>query len=319
MKITEENIITDYLKPLTFNNINSLNLSDDIYYDNKNKIVISTDTYEEGIHFIKSSWPKFFVKKIFRASISDIICKGSKPKVYFLSLSINKINHKWLNSFKDELSKESKKFGLYLGGGDTIRSKKLSVTITVIGEALKKPILRKTSHINDDLYITGNIGDSYIGLNVLLKKFNLGKFNNYFKKSFVEPVIQQKFSEHLHKFASASMDLSDGLILDLSRLCKASKCGAILSFIDLPFSKNLRNISKKKKINLKNVFSRGDDYQILFTSNPKNRNLIKSISKKTNTKISRVGKIIPQKIIKMDDGDKMNNFSTNKTGYIHSF
>ena len=103
--ITENKIIKKYLRKLSFNNNKSLNLEDDVYYDNTKKIVFSTDTYEEGIHFIKSKNPENFTKKIFRSSLSDIICKGCEPKVYFLSLSLNDIDENWLKKFRSEYSK----------------------------------------------------------------------------------------------------------------------------------------------------------------------------------------------------------------------
>ena len=101
--ITENKIIKKYLRKLSFKNKKSLNLEDDVYYDNKKKIVFSTDTYEEGIHFIKSKNPVNFAKKIFRSSISDIISIGCEPIVYFLSLSLYDINESWLKTFSMEL------------------------------------------------------------------------------------------------------------------------------------------------------------------------------------------------------------------------
>ena len=90
MKITEQDIINKYLKKLTFNNKKSLKLNDDVYYDSQKKLIFSTDTYEEGTHFLDASLPEKFVKKIFRSSISDIFAKGVSPTTYFLSLSIPK-------------------------------------------------------------------------------------------------------------------------------------------------------------------------------------------------------------------------------------
>ena len=320
MKITEKEIISKYLRSLTFNNNNSLNLMDDVYYDMKKKIIFSTDTYEEGIHFLNSVNSVKFIKKIFRSSISDIICKGCKPTTYFLSLSINKLKKKWLKNLKKELTKESKKFGIFLGGGDTVKSKKrLSVTISVIGDVVKKPILRSTAKINDDIYVTGNIGDSYLGLLVYLNRKSFGNLNKYFKKAYDEPILPFRFSKFLNRFASSSIDISDGLIADLENICIASKCGAHIYFSDLPISKNAKNILYKKKINFLNFFSKGDDYQILFTAHKKNRKKIDLISKKTTTKVTRLGKIVKGRLVKMTNSGVTVDLSTKNNGYIHRF
>ena len=319
MKITESLLINKFLKTLTFDHKNSLNLEDDIYYDPARKMIFSTDTYEEGIHFLKHSNPNNFIKKILRSSISDIYCKGFKPFSYFLSLSINKTNLSWLKKFKIQLKKESKKHKIFLGGGDTTKSKKLSISISVIGYSNKKPILRSGAKIGNDIYLTGNLGDSYLGLLVKKKKMNVGKYNNYFIQSFENPNLSIKFSKFLYKFATSSIDISDGLIKDIKNICLSSKCGALLSYVDLPASKNLKILLKQNKVQFQNIFSRGDDYGILFTANKKHRKSINLIAKRTRTKVSRVGKIVPGKIVKLINGDKIINHSGVKSGYIHYF
>ena len=319
MKITESLLIRNFLKTLTFKNKNSLNLEDDIFYDSKSKIIFSTDTYEENVHFLNSNNPKKFVKKIFRSTISDILCKGAQPKVYFLSLSLNKTNKKWLKVFSNELKVESKKFGLYLGGGDTIKSKKLSITISVLAYTTKTPVLRSKAKSNDDIYVTGNLGESYIGLLVNQKKKNLGKLNNHFIKIYENPNLPYKFSKYLHKFATSSIDISDGILKDLTSICKASKCAANLNYLTLPMSDNTRKLTFKKKINFFNIFSKGDDFQILFSSNKKYRKTISKLAKKTSTKVTRVGKILPGNFVKLSNSDKNISLTGKKIGYIHSF
>jgi thiamine-monophosphate kinase len=319
MKLTEFKIINKYLRSLTFNNKKSLKLKDDVYYDEKKKLVFSTDTYEEGVHFLNGKKPRNFVKKIFRASISDIICKGCIPTTYFLSLSLNNVNNFWIKNFKNELAKESKKFSLFLGGGDIIKSKKLTITLSVLGHVKNKPILRSNAKINDDIYITGNLGESYLGLLTVLKKLKSGKLKKYFKKSYEEPRLPYNFSFFLHKFASSAIDISDGLIKDLNSICTASKCGAFLKSENLPFSKKTKQLCLKRGIELFDIFSKGDDYQILFTSHKKNRKYISSSSKKTSTLVSRIGHITTGKKVNLTKEGNIVNFSSFNTGYIHKF
>ena len=319
--ISEFEIINKYLKSLSKKNLGSLNLSDDIFYDNKKEIAISLDTYVHGIHFYDSKKPEKFLKKILRASISDLYCKGIKPHSYFLSFSLNKslCSHKWLKDIKKVLFDEQKRYNLTLAGGDTTFSSKFSVTIMVLGNTYRKPILRSTANRGEDLYITGNIGDSFIGLNIIKKKLNFGKKNSFFKKAYYEPNIQKNIVPHLHKIASSSIDVSDGFIQDLGHLCKNSKCGAEVDISLLPLSSCMKSLVKKNKIKLKESFSNGDDYQILFSSKVSKRSNIKNISKMLNVRITRVGFIKKEKNITIKNKSLKIKIIKQKMGYTHCF
>ena len=319
--MNEFDLISKYLRPLSLKNPSALKLSDDIFFHKEKKIAISMDTYVEGVHFKNSSKPKYFLKKILRSSLSDLYCKGINPHTYFLSFAINKklANSVWLTEVNKILRSEQVKFNINLGGGDTTTSSKLVVTVTVIGFSKKNPVLRKGALINDDVYVTGNIGDSFIGLRIVEKKINLGKYNSYFKKSYYEPNLSTKISPFLYKIASSSIDISDGLGHDLKQICKISNCGATINLNRLPLSKQCQKVIKSKKINLIKTFSNGDDYQILFTSNQKNRFNIVNLSKKFNIKITIIGKINKKKIILFEYNNKKFMLSATKMGYTHSF
>ena len=318
--MNEFSLINNYLKDLAINNPSALNLSDDIFFDSSKKLAVSLDTYVHGVHFIDAN-PEFFLKKIFRASLSDLYCKGIKPSSYFLSLALNKVAFKdpWFKKFKSILNKEQKKFNVCLSGGDTIFSSKLTITIIVIGYSKKNPVFRSGVKLNNDIYVTGNIGDSFLGLSVFKKKNNFGNFNNFFKKKYLEPDLAVKVSPHLHKFATSSIDISDGLCGDLMHLCGRNNFGAMVNLNNLPVSSCVKKLIIKKKILLKNIFSKGDDYQILFTSHPKNRMKIDKLSRNLHSKISRIGTITKGNDIFFNY--KGTNFKLNhkKRGYMHKF
>ena len=193
--MNEFTLINKYLKPLSIKNLGALKLSDDIYFDAEKGTAISVDTYVEGVHFIDSSNPNKFLKRILRASLSDLYCKGIKPKSYFLSLALNNKSARfsWLKKINKILHQEQKKFNISLAGGDTTRSSKLIITIIVMGDTKNKPVLRKNCKLNDDIYVTGNIGDSFLGLNILKKRLSFGKFNNFLKKNIMNPIFKPNF------------------------------------------------------------------------------------------------------------------------------
>ena len=156
------------------------------------KLVISIDTYVQGKHFLNFKSPDLVIKKILRSSMSDLICKGVYPKHYFISASGNKKNFTKLNLFKvsKSLKEEQKKYNIFLSGGDTVNSNKLSFSITTIGNA-NNIIFRNKAKIDDDIYVTGNLGDSYIGLKILQKKLFLSKeLEKYFVDKYYKPNLQ---------------------------------------------------------------------------------------------------------------------------------
>ena len=221
----EFELINKYFSKLSQNSPSSLNLNDDVFFNKTNKIVVSIDTYIEGKHFVNFKNPGLVIKKIIRSSISDLICKGSTPKYYFISASGNKKTFTKSNLLKitKSFKEEQKKYNINLGGGDTVYSNKLSFTITLIGFA-KKIVYRNKSKLNDDIYVTGNLGDSYLGLLVLKNKIRLKKkLSNYFINQYYKPEVKYSLIGYLNKFATSSIDLSDGLISDLEKLTNKQK------------------------------------------------------------------------------------------------
>jgi len=317
----EFELINKYLSKLSIRSKGSLNLNDDVFFDKTNKLVVSVDTYVEGNHFFNFKNPDLVIKKIIRSSISDLICKGVKPKYYFLSGSGSRkvFTKNNLTKITKSLKEEQKKYNIILGGGDTVKSNKLSFTVTSIGFS-NKIIYRNRSKINDDIYVTGNLGDSFLGLLILKKKIKINRnLSTYFINQYYKPDIKYSFTNYLNKFATSSIDLSDGLISDLEKLTNKQKNSYQLFFDKIPVSKNLNLILKLKNLLKKKLISKGDDYQILFTANSKHRNLITKISSFKRLKITRIGRILNSRhkssiIDKNDRQIKMND-----KGYIHTF
>ena len=317
----EFELISKYFSKLSSNSKSSLNLNDDVFFDKSRKLVISVDTYVEGVHFIDFKYPQFVIKKILRSSISDLICKGVKPKYYFISGSGNKntFSRKNLNLILKSLKQEQKKYSIYLCGGDTVFSKKLSFTITTVGFS-NTIVYRNKAKPNDDIYVTGNLGDSFIGLKVLQKKIKLKKkLEDYFKKKYFHPDLHINITQKLLSFANTSIDISDGLITDLEKLINKQKLSYKLYLKNIPISNNLRKLLHLKVINKTSFVSRGDDYQILFTAKSSKARIISKISKSLGIKISKIGKICsyPQKSQIIDEKNK--KIALKNKGYFHKF
>jgi thiamine-monophosphate kinase len=317
----EFDLIKNYFSKLTKNNKSALNLNDDVFFDKKKELVISVDTYNEGIHFPNFNKPYLVIKKILRATISDLICKGVKPKYYFISGSGNKktFSKEKLKDLSKSLLEEQKKYNIKLCGGDTTFSKKLSFSITVIGFS-KTIIFRNNTKINDDIYVTGNIGDSFVGLNVINKKINLKRnYNNYFLDKYYKPDVQIKLVDQLLKFSNSSIDISDGLFADLEKMINNQHVKYEIHLDKVPISKHMKMLLKKHRFKKINMISNGDDYQILFTANKNKSRIIKATSKKLNLKITKIGRILPSSHESSIIDEKGRVLRVNKKGYVHRF
>jgi len=317
----DDKLIKKYFYKLSKKNPSSLYLNDDVFFDKKRELVISTDTYNEKIHYKNLNHPDLIIKKIIRSSISDLICKGVKPKYIFISASINKFLAKHSNFVLiiNSLKKELKKYQILLSGGDTTYSKLTSFTVTSVGFA-KKIIKRNKTKLNDIIYVTGNLGDAYAGLMLMNNKIKTNiPAINYFKKKYFAPNLPFDLYKFIPKIASSSMDVSDGLILDLERMMNWQQLNYKIHLDQVPISNKLKNLIKQNNFKKENFISNGDDYQILFTSSSKNFNKIKRLAKRIKIKITAIGKITKEANLILNS-NKENLIKTMKIkGYLHTF
>ena len=317
----EFELIKTYFSKLSEPNKYSLNLNDDVFFDKKKGLVISIDTYNEKSHFLDFKRPDLVIKKIIRSSISDLICKGVVPKFYFISGSGNKktFSKNNLSKISNSLKQEQKKYGIFLCGGDTTFSNKLSFSITSVGYS-KKIIYRNKAKIDDDIYVTGNLGDSFVGLKILqnkIKSKNIRK--NYFIKKYFLPEIQINLTKKLFKFANTSIDISDGLFDDLGKMINMQNLSYKVYVEKVPISKILLSFLKKNKFNKSKFISNGDDYQVLFTASVDRSRIILDTSKKLGIKISKIGKIISNNQQSFIIDQKGKQLQPKNTGYKHRF
>ena len=317
----EFDLINNYFFKIAKKNKSALNLNDDVFFDKKTGVVISVDTYNIGTHFYDFKSPDLVIKKILRSSISDLICKGVIPKFYFISGSGNKKTFTKNNLYKisKSLKSEQNKFKIDLCGGDTTFSSKLSFTITSLGYS-NKIIYRNKAKPNDDIYVTGNLGDSYLGLKALSNKVKLkNKEKLFFVDKYYKPELPLNLTKYLLKFANTSIDVSDGLIDDLAKMINKQSLSFHLFENKIPVSNKLSNLIKKQRLNKINLTSNGDDYQVLFTADIKKARIIQKASKTTGIKITKIGKIVSNKDRSLIFDKKGKQIQAKSKGYIHRF
>ena len=278
----------------------SQNLEDDVAIMNINKdfdLIISKDIFIEDVHFLKSDGAQKIASKLLLTNLSDIASSGGKPLYYMLGFTKNtSLNDDFYKKFGKALQDLQQKYQLTLIGGDTSNSAKLFYSITIFGKVKKDKILsRKNAQDGDLIFVSNYIGEAFLGLDIKLKK--LKKLENYHKKLldkhfYPQPRIeltQELINKNLSKCAT---DISDGLIADLSNICKASKLNSEIYLSQIPLSQESQLYLKNNpQINLLELLSGGDDYELIFTVNPKNLNKINQLSQKLKLNLTCIGKL----------------------------
>ncbi|MDC3023782.1 thiamine-phosphate kinase, partial [Pelagibacteraceae bacterium] len=248
-------------------------------------------------------------QKITTVNLSDIFAMGALPHSYLLNLYLpNHINENWLKSFSQQLKKIQNKYGFYLLGGDLSKSNKLIVSSTFFGTIKKKlEIYQNKFNLDDDILITGNIGESKIGLEILNKNISANlNLNQYFINKYLYP-IPCKLGPLITSYINSMKDISDGLIGDLTDMLN-DKYGALINVNRIPLSvKTKKILNFKNNFGIENLLNAGDDYGLIIISSQKNRNKILSIANKNRIKISCIGKIIGKKGIHFDSHLDMKN------------
>ena len=322
--MNEYEVIKKIFSPLSSNNL-SLNLDDDAaVLPDKKKIVVGTDSIVEGDQFQKNEKnPSLIAKKLLRANLSDLASMCAEPFGYTLNLSLpNKLKEKklnrWIKLFAKGLKEDQLKYKLALIGGDTVvTSGPLILSITLFGYKKKKLIKRSNAKLSDDIYVTGNIGDSGVGYKILLKKLSLNKkLNNFYIRKHKLPDPPVEFSKELGRYINSATDISDGLLADLNNIILSSNCGAEINIEKIPFSKQTKELLNLNKINTNYLITCGEDYQLIFTANKKNSKKIISLARKHLLKITKIGSILKKKkLIVIDQNNKELSFKS--LGFKH--
>jgi thiamine-monophosphate kinase len=251
---------------------------------------ISTDTLVSDRHFFSDVNPKTLGHKVLAVNLSDIAAMGAIPRWALLSLSIPKLDTKWLKCFAKGFFELADQFSVRLIGGDTVRAT-LSLTITIIGESLPNVALHRcNAKIGDDIWVSGTIGLAALALNQRLhSKHDVPiKIKKICQKKFDLPEPRIALGQALHGIANACIDISDGLLGDLSHILKKSQCGAIVWLQSIPSHSYIKdNIDKYRNC----LLCGGDDYELLFTAPKNTYTAIQALSKKLDLSLTKIGEI----------------------------
>jgi thiamine-monophosphate kinase len=237
-------------------------------------LVLKTDPIVASVHFFPDDPPAAIARKALRVNLSDLAAKGARPLGFLLSLALPAdIGDAWLGAFAEGLGADAEHFACPLLGGDTDRTPGLlTVTIAALGAVPHGTMVKRSSaQPGDRVVVTGTIGDSALGVR-LRKQPELGAswgvdaaMRAYLLDRYLVPQPRLPIAEVIRRFASAAMDISDGLAGDFAKLCRASGVGGDVDVARVPLSAAARVALDHDADVLEPILTGGDDYEILAT------------------------------------------------------
>ena len=285
---SEFSIIKKYLSGIgaSYLSTNGINLSigDDCAVIAANsKLLISTDTSVSGVHFLKSMPAESIAYRSVATALSDIAAMGGNPVAFNLSLVMPSFNAEWMKAFRKGLQKISKEYKFPLIGGDLAKGP-LQISVTVLGKPEKKILLRSNAQPGDILCLSDVIGHGYIGF----KEYKKSGLVNNKTKPYLFPSAQITYGRVISNLASSAIDISDGIIQDLSHLISSSGVGCDLDLAKVPLA---------TKQYVKQCLEFGDDYQLLYTVPPKKLLALQDNLNSYNKKCHTIGVMGGKKLI----------------------
>lgn len=280
-------------------NAPALGIGDDcalIQPKNDELIAITSDLLLEGRHFFIDTDPYRLGKKSLAVNLSDLAAMGANPIGFTLSLALPVIDENWIKAFAKGLFDEANQHRCHLIGGDTSAGP-LTINITALGSVLKHQAIRRSgAQVNDDVWVSGTVGDARLALaharkewTLTLSSAQLAKIN----QRLHEPTPRIGLGLALRGIANAAIDISDGLLGDLNHILHASNVNAEVWVDSLPISDVLQH--QEELVRRQCAAAGGDDYELCFTADVKHRPKIKRIANELDLPLTRIGQIIQSK------------------------
>ena len=269
--------------------------------------LLTCDWFLEGTHFLRNKHrPDSVGWKCLARAVSDIAAMGGSPLCFLLSLALpESCNSRWLGQFLTGLRRGARHFGVELAGGDTTRSRRILISITVVGEVLRGQALRRSgARPGDFIYVSGRLGEARLGFELLRKGSCRIPGASAALRKHLYPVPRIELGRQLAEqhLVTAMIDVSDGLSTDLYHICQASGTGARVDARKIPLPR--LPSSRSLQFNpLQLALHGGDDYELLFTV-PRRlaRELLDAYQ---DLLLTKIGEVTRSKEILLEDGNRL--------------
>lgn len=300
----EFDIIARYFAPLATNPA-ALGLLDDaavLSIPEGQELIATCDTVIAGVHFLTGDPPDSIGYKALATSLSDLAAKGARPHIYLLSVAVpERPTSDWLEAFATGLRTAQDESGITLVGGDTSATPgPLAITVTAVGMLPQgEAVLRRGAMAGDTLCVSGTIGDAALGL-MLLQTPELAKEwglsddeGNFLVERYRRPSARNALMLPLRQCARAAIDVSDGLVVDTAKLCKASGVGATIEAAKTPLSAAATKAIAKSPDLLADLITAGDDYEIVAAMEATHASAFAKEAEEHRVAITAIGEVMP--------------------------
>jgi thiamine-monophosphate kinase len=272
------------------------------------QLVVTVDAIVAGVHYLPDDPPDLVARKLLRVNLSDLAAMGARPRHYLVTTALPAaLDDEWVARFAEGLAEDQRQYGIDLIGGDSVAAPGPAVlSLTAIGEvAAGAEIRRSGASPGDRIWVSGTIGDAFLGLAVLRGGYPelATEERTVLISRFQLPEPRVELGPRLAGIAHAMLDVSDGLVADLSHICEASGVGARVALPDLPLSPAARQIAAGMPDLPLRLATAGDDYELLFTAPPEASETILRLAAELRLPLTAIGEIEAGAAVRLVDAE----------------
>lgn len=285
-------------------------------------LVLTKDAIVEGVHFLAEDPLDTVAQKLLRVNLSDLAAKGAEPFGYLLACHWSeRCGWPEREAFAQGLARDQKTFGISLLGGDTVVTPgPASFSVTLLGWTPKGRVVgRNGARPGDAVFVTGQIGDGFLGLQAARGLLKLDPERlSALVEHYRRPMPQTAFGAVIREMASASLDVSDGLVADLGHIAEASGVGIEIDLELTPMSL-AGHVWFEGRVDpqaaLEQLATGGDDYEIAFTAPATNEAVLRTEAERRHVRLTRLGQVTAGQGVIVRYGGRP--VALAKTGFTH--
>jgi thiamine-monophosphate kinase len=316
-RIGEFELIARYFAPLARGFAGAGGLKSDNAFlagDARHDLVVKTDTIVAGVHFLADEKPEWVAARALRVCLSDLAAGGATPYAYQLALSLTRDwTERWVAGFARGLAADQRRFGILLSGGDTTGTPgPTTISITAFGKvAHGKGLGRDGARAGDDLWVSGTIGDAALGLLAARGELKSASL----EKRYRLPQPRTTLGPRLVGIATATADVSDGLLADVGHIANASGLGVRVERNLVPLSAAAKRVIEARPVFWNSVLGGGDDYELAIAVPGRRSAALLSASRAAGVKLTKVGAFTTGKGVILTVSGHAQRAA--QTGYVH--